>query len=59
MAFSGTVKTKMKLPIPFPRMEKIDVCFPGLPTVDYALKPLGGDTFSFDIGLLPGLSGFI
>lgn len=50
MAFSVTAKTKTKLSIPFPHMEKIDVCFLGLPTFDYALKPLGGDTFSFDIG---------
>ena len=59
MAFSVTAKTKTKLSIPFPHMEKIDVCFLGLPTFDYALKPLGGDILSFDIGLLPGLSSFI
>ena len=29
------------------------------PSVDFVLKPLGGDTFGFDIGFLPGLSGFI
>jgi Ca2+-dependent lipid-binding protein len=59
MAFSGTMKVKMKLQIPFPHIEKVDVCFLGRPTFDYALKPLGGETFGFDIGFLPGLSGFI
>jgi Ca2+-dependent lipid-binding protein len=59
MAFSGTMKVKMKLQIPFPHIEKVDVCFLGPPTFDYALKPLGGETFGFDIGFLPGLSGFI
>jgi Ca2+-dependent lipid-binding protein len=59
MAFSGTMKIKMKLQIPFPHIEKVDVCFLGRPTFDYVLKPLGGDTFGFDIGFLPGLSGFI
>lgn len=59
MAFSGTMKIKMKLQIPFPHIEKVDVCFLGPPTFDYVLKPLGGDTFGFDIGFLPGLSGFI
>jgi Ca2+-dependent lipid-binding protein len=59
MAFSGTMKVKIKLQISFPHIEKVDVCFLGRPTFDYALKPLGGETFGFDIGFLPGLSGFI
>ncbi|KAA8913371.1 C2 domain-containing protein [Sphaerosporella brunnea] len=59
MAFSGTMKIKFKLQIPFPHVEKVDVCFLGRPTFDYALKPLGGETFGFDIGFLPGLSTFI
>jgi Ca2+-dependent lipid-binding protein len=59
MAFSGTMKVKIKLQINFPHVEKVDVCFLGRPVFDYVLKPLGGDTFGFDIGFLPGLSGFI
>ncbi|KAL7269910.1 Tricalbin-2 [Rhizina undulata] len=59
MAFSGTMKIKMKLQIAFPHIEKVDVCFMGRPSFDYVLKPLGGETFGIDIGFLPGLSGFI
>ncbi|KAI5780050.1 C2 domain-containing protein [Geopyxis carbonaria] len=59
MAFSGTMKVKIKLQIPFPHIEKVDICFLGRPTFDYALKPLGGETLGFDIGFLPGLSTFI
>lgn len=59
MSFTGLMKIKMKLQLAFPHIEKVDVCFLGRPTFDYALKPLGGETFGFDIGFLPGLSGFI
>jgi len=59
MAFSGTMKVKIKLQLPFPHIEKVDICFMGPPTFDYALKPLGGETLGFDIGFLPGLSTFI
>lgn len=31
----------------------------GRPTFDYALKPVGGETFGIDIGFLPGLNSFI
>lgn len=41
------------------QIEKVDVCFLEKPFFDFVLKPLGGDTFGFDIGFLPGLSGFI
>lgn len=29
------------------------------PTIDYACKPLGGDTLGFDINFIPGLESFI
>lgn len=60
MAFSGTMKVKIKLQIAFPHIEKVDVCFLGKPKVDFGLKPLGGDMLGFDVvGFLPGLKGFI
>ncbi|KAI5842793.1 C2 domain-containing protein [Tricharina praecox] len=59
MAFAGTMKVKIKLQLPFPHIEKVDICFMGPPKFDYALKPLGGETLGFDIGFLPGLSTFI
>lgn len=58
-AFSGTMRVKMKLQIPFPHVEKAEICFLGRPTIDYVCKPLGGDTFGFDINFIPGLEGFI
>lgn len=58
-AFSGLMRVKVKLQIPFPHIEKVDICFLGRPAIDYVCKPLGGDTFGFDINFIPGLEGFI
>ncbi|KAK5228196.1 Tricalbin-2 [Exophiala xenobiotica] len=57
--FSGLMRVKMKLQIPFPHIERVDICFLGRPTIDYVCKPLGGDTFGFDINFIPGLESFI
>ncbi|KAF2756287.1 tricalbin [Pseudovirgaria hyperparasitica] len=59
MAFSGLMRVKMKLQLPFPHIERIEICFLERPTIDYVCKPLGGDTFGFDINFLPGLESFI
>ncbi len=59
MAFSGIMRLKIKLQIPFPHVEKIEMCFLEKPTIDYVCKPLGGDTFGFDINFIPGLESFI
>ncbi|KAI9844655.1 MAG: hypothetical protein M1838_002093, partial [Thelocarpon superellum] len=59
MAFSGLMRVKVKLQIPFPHIERVDICFLDQPAIDYVCKPLGGDTFGFDIGFLPGLQSFI
>lgn len=58
-AFSGIMRVKMKLQIPFPHVEKAEICFLGRPEIDYVCKPLGGDMFGFDINFIPGLEGFI
>jgi len=59
MAFSGLMRVKVKLQLPFPHIEKVEICFLERPTIDYVCKPLGGDTFGFDINFIPGLEGFI
>ena len=58
-AFSGLMRVKVKLQIPFPHIEKVEICFLGKPDIDYVCKPLGGDTLGFDINFIPGLEGFI
>lgn len=54
MAFSGIMRLKIKLQIPFPHVEKIEMCFLEKPTIDYVCKPLGGETLGFDINFIPG-----
>ena len=58
-SFSGLMRVKVKLQIPFPHVEKIEICFLERPDIDYVCKPLGGDTLGFDINFIPGLEGFI
>ena len=57
--FSGLLRVKMKLQLPFPHVERIDISFVGRPEIDYVCKPLGGDTLGFDINFIPGLESFI
>jgi Ca2+-dependent lipid-binding protein len=59
MAFSGLMRVKIKLQIPFPHVEKVEISFLERPTIDYVCKPLGGDTLGFDINFIPGLETFI
>ncbi|KAJ5806811.1 Tricalbin [Penicillium riverlandense] len=59
MACSGLMRVKVKLQIPFPHIERVDVCFLDKPDIDYVCKPLGGDTLGFDINFIPGLESFI
>ncbi|OKL63539.1 hypothetical protein UA08_01208 [Talaromyces atroroseus] len=58
-AFSGLMRVKVKLQIPFPHIERVDVCFLERPDIDYVCKPLGGETLGFDINFIPGLESFI
>ncbi|KAJ5782088.1 Tricalbin [Penicillium paradoxum] len=59
MACSGLMRVKVKLQIPFPHIERVDVCFLDKPELDYVCKPLGGDLLGFDINFIPGLESFI
>lgn len=58
-AFSGLMRIKVKLQIPFPHIERVDMCFLERPDIDYVCKPLGGETLGFDINFIPGLESFI
>lgn len=59
MAFSGVMRLKIKLQIPFPHVDRVEMCFLGRPEIDYVCKPLGGESFGFDINFIPGLESFI
>lgn len=59
MAFSGLMRFKVKLQIPFPHVEKVEFCFLEKPKLDYVCKPLGGSTFGIDMNMVPGLEDFI
>lgn len=58
-SFSGLMRVKVKLQIPYPHIEKVEICFLGRPEIDYVCKPLGGETLGFDINFIPGLESFI
>jgi Ca2+-dependent lipid-binding protein len=59
MAFSGLMRVKIKLQLPFPHVDRVEICFLERPTIDYVCKPLGGETLGFDINFIPGLESFI
>jgi Ca2+-dependent lipid-binding protein len=49
VSFSGLLRIRMKLMANFPHVQVVDICFLEKPVIDYVLKPIGGDTFGFDI----------
>ena len=49
MMFSGRMKIRMKLMTNFPHVQLVDLSFMEKPVFDYVLKPIGGETFGFDI----------
>ncbi|CAG8544777.1 1017_t:CDS:10 [Diversispora eburnea] len=59
MSFSGLMRIKLKLINTFPHIKTVDISFLEDPKFDYALKPIGGETFGFDIANIPGLHSFI
>ncbi|KAI9500833.1 hypothetical protein BX070DRAFT_229963 [Coemansia spiralis] len=59
MVFKGKMQVKLHLGPVFPHVRTADVCFLERPTIDFSLKPIGGDTFGFDIAHVPGLRTFI
>lgn len=59
MSFTGTLTFRIKLMERFPHIKTLDVWFNKRPDFDFVLKPIGGDTFGFDINIIPGLAQFI
>ncbi|KAF8845383.1 tricalbin [Paxillus ammoniavirescens] len=59
ISFTGLMRVRMKLMANFPHVQIVDLSFLEKPVLDYVLKPVGGDTFGFDIAHIPGLSEFI
>lgn len=60
MGFVGRMKIRMSFTDRFPMIEIIRVQFLEPPKIDYALKPLSGDSFGIDImKFVPGLKSLI
>ncbi|KAF5356241.1 hypothetical protein D9756_004179 [Leucocoprinus leucothites] len=59
ITFSGLMRIRLKLMSNFPHVQVVDISFVEKPVIDYVLKPIGGETFGFDIANIPGLSSFI
>ncbi|CAK9438834.1 uncharacterized protein LODBEIA_P30580 [Lodderomyces beijingensis] len=60
MSIKGRLKVKLRLTKNFPHVKMVSIQFLEAPTIDYALKPVGGDTFGLDImSFIPGLSKFV
>ncbi|KAH7918365.1 tricalbin, partial [Leucogyrophana mollusca] len=59
ISFTGLMRIRLKLMSNFPHVQIVDLSFLEKPVFDYVLKPVGGDTFGFDIAHVPGLSAFI
>ncbi|KAI8376305.1 C2 domain-containing protein [Radiomyces spectabilis] len=59
LAFSGTMRLRFKLFNEFPHVKTVQASFLEPPQFDYSLKPVGGETFGFDINNIPGLQTFV
>lgn len=49
ISFTGLMRVKLKLMSNFPHIQVVDISFMEKPHIDYALKPIGGEHFGFDI----------
>lgn len=49
ISFRGWMRIKIKLMSKFPHAKRVEACFMEKPSFDYVLKPVGGETFGFDI----------
>jgi len=49
ITFSGLLRIRLKLMTTFPHVQLVDLSFLEKPVIDYVLKPIGGDTFGFDV----------
>jgi Ca2+-dependent lipid-binding protein len=49
ISFRGLMRVRLKLMSNFPHVQIVDLSFLEKPVIDYVLKPVGGETFGFDI----------
>lgn len=49
MSFRGRMRIKLELMTQMPHVKVVEACFMEKPLFDYVLKPLGGETFGFDV----------
>ncbi|KAI9025288.1 C2 domain-containing protein [Phycomyces nitens] len=59
ISFSALLRVKIKMFNEFPHIKTVEASFLEKPYFDYVLKPVGGETFGFDINNIPGLESFI
>ncbi|KAI8976019.1 C2 domain-containing protein [Pilobolus umbonatus] len=59
LMFRGKLRVQLKLFNQMPVVKLVDLSFLRKPEFDYVLKPVGGDTFGFDINNIPGFQTFI
>jgi Ca2+-dependent lipid-binding protein len=49
ITFAGLMRIRLRLVSNFPHVQTVDISFLEKPVIDYVLKPIGGETFGFDI----------
>jgi Ca2+-dependent lipid-binding protein len=49
MSFQGLMRVKIQFMSKMPHIKIVEACFMEKPQFDYVLKPLGGETFGFDV----------
>lgn len=54
ITFKGVMRVKLKLVTNLPHVQVVDITFLKEPTIDYVLKPIGGEHFGFDIANVSG-----
>ncbi|PHZ11710.1 uncharacterized protein RHIMIDRAFT_313919 [Rhizopus microsporus ATCC 52813] len=59
MSFRGRMRIKLQLMSKAPHVKIAQFCFMEKPVFDYVLKPIGGETFGFDVNNIPGLQSFV
>ncbi|KAF7721951.1 hypothetical protein EC973_003912 [Apophysomyces ossiformis] len=63
MSFRGQMRIKLKFMSKYPHVKMVEACFMDKPQFDYVLKPIGGETFGFDVNnasiYIPGLQSFV
>ncbi|KAI7864116.1 hypothetical protein BDF14DRAFT_1837529 [Spinellus fusiger] len=59
MSFTGHLRVTIRFMSRFPYAKTVGACFLEKPEFDYVCKPLGGDSFGFDVNIIPGLQSFI